>query len=907
MAVVKKVIGKVKGEKGDQGPQGVPGPQGVQGVKGEKGDTGAQGPQGIQGPIGARGTRWSTGTAITGMDTEGVIFSESGLSDSLLNDYYLNTETGIYYRCVLAGDAVTAKWAYVGKIIGTSNVELPDICATIERELKQSKAAPMKINRIMGKSSQRKTTGKNLLPNTATTQTINGVTFTVNDDGSVHVKGICTGNTIFYINENVIAKLTEGETYKYNGMSGIEIVYTNGNIEWAEDTFTVENTMSTIRSYIQVMNSGGGEFEATYYPMICLTSIEDDTYEPYSGGISSPSPGYPQKIDNCGNGGNITVTSISENGDEFTTVIPTPNGLAGIPVNNGGNYTDADGQQWVCDELVKYADGSGAYIQRVKHYSLAIADMNHGDDYPGWINVSELPEVIGNGVNEHYINGVILNIGTDVYIDTSEQNAIFFNRSICGLTQTEFKTNYPNLVVDMYIPRISPIITPLTAVELNTLDQLKSFDNVTYISTDSNPEPMIEVEYATSTVGALALESSMSSMMEIDVEPTVEVDTPIYNKNLDNTWTAMTGLGSGTYNGVTYGNNSFVTVGNTGSSYYSTDGETWIAMTGLGESTMKSVTYGNGRFVTVGNAGSSYYSTDGKTWTAMTGIGSEDSLVGVTYGNDRFVCIGHYGVSYYSTDGKTWTAMTGLDTSNGYSGVVFGNDRFVSVGYMGLSYYSTDGETWTAMTGIGRTTMKSVTYGNGRFVTVGNTGDSYYSIDGETWTAMTGLHPNFIFYSVACDNNMFVCVSSTGYVTYSTDGETWINMDVAPSEAYDTLNCICYGDDKFVVVGISGKSYYMSYDLKTSTSFMLTEQKVSEIVPELYSKSVIFRNTLLAGETEITITNDNITENSALSFYTSIYGVNPTAAVANAGSVTLTFDAQETDMEVGVRIDGSFV
>ena len=31
--------------------------------------------------------------------------------------------------------------------------------------------------------------------------------------------------------------------------------------------------------------------------------------------------------------------------------ILTPNGLPGIPVDSGGNYTDADGQQWVCDEI----------------------------------------------------------------------------------------------------------------------------------------------------------------------------------------------------------------------------------------------------------------------------------------------------------------------------------------------------------------------------------------------------------------------------------------------------------------------------------------------------------------------------------------------------------------------------
>lgn len=34
-----------------------------------------------------------------------------------------------------------------------------------------------------------------------------------------------------------------------------------------------------------------------------------------------------------------------------TLIIPTPNGLPGIPVSSGGNYTDEKGQQWVADEI----------------------------------------------------------------------------------------------------------------------------------------------------------------------------------------------------------------------------------------------------------------------------------------------------------------------------------------------------------------------------------------------------------------------------------------------------------------------------------------------------------------------------------------------------------------------------
>lgn len=36
---------------------------------------------------------------------------------------------------------------------------------------------------------------------------------------------------------------------------------------------------------------------------------------------------------------------------EQLLTLQTPNGLPGIPVTSGGNYTDPTGQQWVCDEI----------------------------------------------------------------------------------------------------------------------------------------------------------------------------------------------------------------------------------------------------------------------------------------------------------------------------------------------------------------------------------------------------------------------------------------------------------------------------------------------------------------------------------------------------------------------------
>lgn len=45
-----------------------------------------------------------------------------------------------------------------------------------------------------------------------------------------------------------------------------------------------------------------------------------------------------------------TATAYSPYHEQLLT-LPTPNGLPGIPVTSGGNYTDPSGQQWVCDEV----------------------------------------------------------------------------------------------------------------------------------------------------------------------------------------------------------------------------------------------------------------------------------------------------------------------------------------------------------------------------------------------------------------------------------------------------------------------------------------------------------------------------------------------------------------------------
>ena len=73
----------------------------------------------------------------------------------------------------------------------------------------------------------------------------------------------------------------------------------------------------------------------------------------------------------------IMVVNVDTIGTDPTTyspyreqllTLPTPNGLPGIPVTSGGNYTDQSGQQWICDEVDLER---GVKVQRVKAVDLS--------------------------------------------------------------------------------------------------------------------------------------------------------------------------------------------------------------------------------------------------------------------------------------------------------------------------------------------------------------------------------------------------------------------------------------------------------------------------------------------------------------------------------------------------------
>lgn len=81
----------------------------------------------------------------------------------------------------------------------------------------------------------------------------------------------------------------------------------------------------------------------------------------------TPSPDNPVPIISAGDDGSITVTLSDGNGKMQTLTLPTPNGLPGVPVRSGENYTDQSGQKWVCDEVDLER---GVRVQRVNRLKL---------------------------------------------------------------------------------------------------------------------------------------------------------------------------------------------------------------------------------------------------------------------------------------------------------------------------------------------------------------------------------------------------------------------------------------------------------------------------------------------------------------------------------------------------------
>jgi hypothetical protein len=201
------------------------------------------------------------------------------------------------------------------------------------------------------------------------------------------------------------------------------------------------------------------------------------------------------------------------------------------------------------------------------------------------------------------------------------------------------------------------------------------------------------------------------------------------------------------------------------------------------------VTFGNNTFVAVGSSGSIERSTDnGTNWASVTS-GTNKNLFGVTFGNNTFVAVGEDGNILRSTDnGSSWdNATISIDlTGNRLRGVTFGNNRFVGAGDNGKIVRSTDnGTNWDNVTNTDSRVIWDIAFGNNTFVGVTHNGLIVRSTDNGSSFSSWNLSGVNHLTDVSFGNNTFVGVSSvSGVIIRSTDnGSNWTSVDSGTTES----------------------------------------------------------------------------------------------------------------------------
>lgn len=170
---------------------------------------------------------------------------------------------------------------------------------------------PMELS-VDGVCEQETTTGKNLLPNNnAISQTINGITYSVNNDGSIKVIGTASARSEFVLFENSLApkSINKNTTYK-NTTNAIVILNTDDGYKVypPKGTKSSGNATQIKQGYLRI--ESGTTVNETLYPQLIIKG-QDETYEPYTGGQPSPSPDYPQEIKTIEN--SLKITSCNKN------------------------------------------------------------------------------------------------------------------------------------------------------------------------------------------------------------------------------------------------------------------------------------------------------------------------------------------------------------------------------------------------------------------------------------------------------------------------------------------------------------------------------------------------------------------------------------------------------------------
>ena len=210
----------------------------------------------------------------------------------------------------------------------------------------------------------------------------------------------------------------------------------------------------------------------------------------------TPTPDAPVDLVSVGDGGSITVSVTGENGFQNVT-ISTPNGLPGIPVSSGGNYTDSNGQQWICDEI-DFA--RGVYVQRVYQKKFTNADgINRVESGFGYRFAYAVPGLIPSNTTSRVCSLcsslTLVQQGETYAIPNSY--TVTNSDILMALTGNETIDDLANYLAEKPIEvqgvLATPVETPLTDEELSAYASLHTYKDSTTVSNDAGA--YMELEY----------------------------------------------------------------------------------------------------------------------------------------------------------------------------------------------------------------------------------------------------------------------------------------------------------------------------------------------------------------------------------------------------------------------------
>lgn len=345
--------------------------------------------------------------------------------------------------------------------------------------------------------------GAQLIAKTYASATINGITYTVNDDGSVTANGKATSNSFFLL--SMLPKAND--VFLSGGKSeSISIVYTNmvnkgykdvGNGIYIPNQFDYEKYPN---SRIQIQITEG-------------TTVTNEIIRPMLNAGSTALPWEPCKLQ--------------------PLTLSTPNGLPGIPVDSGGNYMDAEGQKWVCDEIDLER---GKYVKRVDFISFANSDYSKKDDteqcYRFNVKIYDTPMLgkIDSASDYAMCNMLQIIKGSDLNASSD------FVRIYGHADYVEFriwlkKSNYENaeeaklaLADGVVLFPIILVETDLSPEEIAAYRTLHTNYPSTVVTTDADLKPGMEMEYVADT------KSYIDKKFEELQKALVNTNTQVLNK-----------------------------------------------------------------------------------------------------------------------------------------------------------------------------------------------------------------------------------------------------------------------------------------------------------------------------------------------------------------------------------------